>query len=389
MPTYLCHGFRWQRRSIRVFVVVQNLDDAAPEWIIRRGTARALLESFYALFDFLPYSQPPPPLQDAYHHHHQHNPPSPDPADPDYGRSNGRRGSRSRSRSRRQSAARPNTRQSGRGAATARPYPTAEQWHSQALRDADDEVLSQEWSAVKVLEEYDPLDLSEVSRPHAYVADYVARVDLSAGVAEAMARYEERLRADPDPAMAVGAGDETGRGARRPGHKRAGWLEKLRDQLQRGEEIRWYVVVNGDEEREWPHDLPGRGVQQGPPAAAAAAAGPPGPGAAARAQMEHHAQYTHQQQLFEGADREREKARERLRYELGGDKDILNDRRERDPGFPYGPRGPDRRPSVPQKDGPVLRPRMSVEAGLRPKTPSKGGGLRRLFGRAKADDYSP
>ncbi|TPX07312.1 uncharacterized protein E0L32_010734, partial [Thyridium curvatum] len=80
MPTYLCHGFRWQRRSIRVYVVVQNLDDAAPEWIIRRGTSRALLSSFYSLFDFLPRCAAPPPGSSSvtpaaadHHHHHPHH----------------------------------------------------------------------------------------------------------------------------------------------------------------------------------------------------------------------------------------------------------------------------------------------------------------------------
>jgi hypothetical protein len=59
MPAYLCHGFRWQRRSIRVFVVVQNLDDASPEWIIPTRSSQCMLEAFYNLFNFVPYCVPP------------------------------------------------------------------------------------------------------------------------------------------------------------------------------------------------------------------------------------------------------------------------------------------------------------------------------------------
>lgn len=46
-----------------------------------------------------------------------------------------------------------------------------------------------------------------------------------------------------------GPSDEYGRKVFGASSKKAGWLEKLRDQLQRGESIRWYVVVCGDEER--------------------------------------------------------------------------------------------------------------------------------------------
>jgi hypothetical protein len=34
MPTYLIHGFRWPRNQIRIHVILQNIDDAAPEWLI-------------------------------------------------------------------------------------------------------------------------------------------------------------------------------------------------------------------------------------------------------------------------------------------------------------------------------------------------------------------
>ncbi|KAK0751078.1 hypothetical protein B0T18DRAFT_288696, partial [Schizothecium vesticola] len=218
MPTYLCHGFRWQRRSIRVYVVVQNLDDASPEWIIPAKSATCILDSFYNLFDFLPYCSPSGPgfASDS-------------DGDDSYAL---QQTPRDRDRSRSASV------------------------HAPSHRSRDppkDDFGAQDWSVVKVLEEYDPQNLTEVSRPYAYVADYVVRVDLSVSIAEEMHRYEERARGDRDPPMLGHASDETGR---KKGNKRTGWFEKLRDQLQRGEDIRWYIVVNGDEVRDWPDEPP-------------------------------------------------------------------------------------------------------------------------------------
>ncbi|TLD27211.1 hypothetical protein PspLS_04976 [Pyricularia sp. CBS 133598] len=185
MPTYLCHGFRWHRPSIRVYVIVQDIGDAAPDFISGTRSATAILDSFYNLFDFLP---PPKTLRD-------------------------------------------------------------EQQQQQSPPAATDSASSQAWSAVRLLEEHDPSMLGETTRPHAYVVDHVVRVDLSASIVDEMARYEARLK--ESGAMAGPHSDETGRRQRAAKDRKAGWLEKLRDQLQRGEEIRWYVVVNGDEERGW------------------------------------------------------------------------------------------------------------------------------------------
>lgn len=73
-------------------------------------------------------------------------------------------------------------------------------------------------SVVKLLEEYDPEDLASQSRPYAHVADYVVQVYLSMNVVDERARYESRVEKMKDV-----------------------WFENLRDQLQNGEEIRWYV----------------------------------------------------------------------------------------------------------------------------------------------------
>ena len=34
MPTYLCHGFRWKRDSIRFLILMNDIDDATPDWVV-------------------------------------------------------------------------------------------------------------------------------------------------------------------------------------------------------------------------------------------------------------------------------------------------------------------------------------------------------------------
>jgi len=54
MPTYLCHGFRWHRQNIRVFVGKYDLQEASPEWIIAPASTSAIVHQIYELFDFVP-----------------------------------------------------------------------------------------------------------------------------------------------------------------------------------------------------------------------------------------------------------------------------------------------------------------------------------------------
>ncbi|KAK1759467.1 hypothetical protein QBC47DRAFT_107688 [Echria macrotheca] len=358
MPTYLCHGFRWQRRSVRVYVVVQNLDDASPEWIIPAKSATCILESFYNLFDFLPYCSP---VGHGFSESDEDESSlviqTTGPVAAGTGMGGGSGGTRSQSRSRSQSVTAPSQRsrsqsqsQSHRSRSRGR-HTSQSQRSQQGINDihggtSDADFRAQDWSVIKVLEEYDPLNLSEVSRPYAYVADYAIRVDLSVSIAEEMQRYEERVKADRDPPMMGHGSDETGR---KKGNKRTGWFEKLRDQLQRGEDIRWYVVVNGDEVRDWPDEPERRQEADKRPTAT-------------NAQRQHHAQYTHQQHIFEGKD----------------------DRHRKEPQVQSRPPRVAGRPVVPEKDLPAVRPQMSMDMGKgRPKTPK--GGLRRLFGRSRED----
>jgi hypothetical protein len=46
MPTWIVHGFRWPRAQIRIHVILQNLDDAAPEWLMAPATVTCMTENF-------------------------------------------------------------------------------------------------------------------------------------------------------------------------------------------------------------------------------------------------------------------------------------------------------------------------------------------------------
>lgn len=50
MPTYLIHGFRWPRPLIRIHIILQNLDDAAAEWLVAPETTRTMLDNFHDLY---------------------------------------------------------------------------------------------------------------------------------------------------------------------------------------------------------------------------------------------------------------------------------------------------------------------------------------------------
>jgi hypothetical protein len=183
MATYLCHGFRWHRRTgIRPFVLVNDLGDAAPDWILGPTTSTLILKQLHKLYDFIPppTDLPPTPRQ-----------PSP-PPDPN-------------------SAA----------------VPVDLRLPPPRISPEEDKVRMHAWSAVKLLEEYDPEDLRVPSRPYAFVADFVTRIELHADVEEEMARYARRCAAQVDNS----------------------WFARLRDEVQKEEKIAWYVVVCGDDDR--------------------------------------------------------------------------------------------------------------------------------------------
>jgi hypothetical protein len=376
MPTYLCHGFRWERRNIRVFVIVQNLDDASPEWIIPAKSSQCILQSFYSLFDFLPYCA------------RGRRPPSRD-ADSDgdsriFNDSNGTSNHRNRSRGRSQTQSSSQSR-SPSIAKQAQPLPPLPTQSSSSTAPEDD-FSAQSWSTIKLLEEYDPRDLTAVSRPYAYVADYAVRIDLSCSIADEIARYEQK--------------------------QKTGWFNELRDELQHDGEIRWYVVVNGDEVRDWPdedehgdddddasplepqlsrpeyrpqhqyqqHQHHQSQVQYQSQYQYQPQLGRPTP---TREQRQHHAQYIHQQRIFEGSDREQ-------KQQLSIRTTNIQQKPPMVPDKNYLPPLPAAAAAAAAPAVPPLRPKMSLDTGGsgwggRPKTPGgKTGGLRRLFGRSSS-----
>ncbi|KIW03026.1 uncharacterized protein PV09_05680 [Verruconis gallopava] len=50
MPTYICHGFRWPRPLIRIHIILQNLDDAAAEWLMAPRTTETMLQNFKTIY---------------------------------------------------------------------------------------------------------------------------------------------------------------------------------------------------------------------------------------------------------------------------------------------------------------------------------------------------
>ncbi|KAI9830822.1 MAG: hypothetical protein M1819_005347 [Sarea resinae] len=58
MPVFLLHGFRWPRAAIRIHIILQNLDDAAAEWLMAPSTQRTMLSSLKGLYPAVMSSLP-------------------------------------------------------------------------------------------------------------------------------------------------------------------------------------------------------------------------------------------------------------------------------------------------------------------------------------------
>ncbi|CAG8983276.1 hypothetical protein HYALB_00002713 [Hymenoscyphus albidus] len=256
MPTYLVHGFRWNRYAIRIHIIQNDLEDAASEWIVAPATSVELLNSFYSLYDFLPPSSPPtgtyPPVE---------SPKSDEPI-PTTPRFLSRPHTRSHSslsfrsakaidhvRKLSQSSSGSNNNkipQSPPRSRSSTSNSTTSLSLSTSTLHRKTEVPFNTWSSVKLLEEYNPSDLSFNSAPHAYVGDYMVRIDLGVSIAEEVNKYEAMRRAE-----AIRVNGDTGLSPRevRKKSRQLGWIENLRDGLQQGGELGWFVVVCGDEER--------------------------------------------------------------------------------------------------------------------------------------------
>ena len=232
---YLCHGFRWHRDAIRFFVIVQDIDDAAPSWVMAPRSSAALVSQFYELFEFLPYrggfGRPSTSHDSISGLDRQTELAQAGAGSPVRGTSF-KRGKSPRIA--------PKTVQRDKS-----PTPDTPQTTDPA---AGEEPPISDWSAVALLEEFDPTNLSVASGPWAYVADHVVRVDTSVSAVEEMLRYEALEKSRGIRAMS-GSSDETLRKPDTAGEE-AGWLQRLRGKLQANEPIRWYVVVCDDEDRD-------------------------------------------------------------------------------------------------------------------------------------------
>lgn len=182
---------------IRIFVIIEDLDDAAPDWITGRNSSAAILERFGTKFDYLPRRLP------------QSQAEKPSEQEP-----------------------MPQQKQATQDEKTTAHQDDDFSVPPSRVPYSEDSVLVNQFSPVKLLEEYDPEETSISARPFAYVADHVIRIDLSANVLDEIAKYEALVKERDE----------------------GNWFERLRDELQEGSPIEWYVVVNGDEERGWPQD---------------------------------------------------------------------------------------------------------------------------------------
>ncbi|KAI0017488.1 hypothetical protein F4780DRAFT_782234 [Xylariomycetidae sp. FL0641] len=246
MPTYLCHGFRWHRLPILYFVILENLEDAAPGWVVGPKTETAILERLHEKFAFLPppAASPTPETDNTSRPQGHDRSISPGGTAETEERQRGRDdedvpASRPRSRSLSRKLSKLNLRRAKPHAAredvppplpTSPPPPPPPPPGPQPPTTpppAAPSSFARDRSAVRLLEEFDPADETRASAPWAYVADHVERVGASRSLAEAAARYAR------EPRQRAGGG----------------WLAKLRDELARDEPLGWYVVVCGDEER--------------------------------------------------------------------------------------------------------------------------------------------
>lgn len=246
------------------------------------ATSISMLNSFYSLYDFLPPSNPPPAVYPPP------PPPQPEKVVPEPKKENGgprtltkmNKGSMSSLRSLGRKNRPPNLGSkvtNGHKASTSSsekdsrsgPTPTTQASASEVKK----EPRFNEWSVVKLLEQYDPDDLKTASQPFAYVADYMVEVKPGASLNEEMLKYEADQKAEeamvnnaPVTPGTPGTPGPKGNGgmmspslsvreARRRS-RRLGWFEKLRDGLQKGADIGWYVVVCGDEDRVFPAKEP-------------------------------------------------------------------------------------------------------------------------------------
>jgi len=238
MPTYLLHGFRWQRQAIRIHVAFYNIDDAAPDWLMAPATSLAMHASFYQICDFLPSNEAPissTPRSTSENESSSRAPEGDAPTRSFIKRMASRASLSALGRKQRPPSINNEAHGKGHIAGSA----TAVSSNGRQSPDLDSRATGKrsasvgktprfnEWSSVKLLEQYDPNDQIHPYQEYAYVGDYAAEVTLGASISEEAEKYQKWISSVREGA----------------------WIEKLRDKLQAGADIGWYVVVCGDEDR--------------------------------------------------------------------------------------------------------------------------------------------
>ncbi|KAI9645563.1 hypothetical protein NHQ30_006305 [Ciborinia camelliae] len=268
MPTYLVHGFRWNRGNIRVYIILNDLDDATAEWLMAPPTSNALLNSFYTQFDFLPPSSPGPVDLSPGPSPTEPSPPPAKPRPRTLTKKNKRSMISLKSPSHKHSSSltlrkaksdadgQNNFNNLESKTPHSRTPSGATNHNSHALKvEVEKPLRFNQWSVVKLVEQYDPEDLKTLSQPWAYVSDYMVEVGLGVSISEEMKKYEDKIREEEEVPCDA---EQLGISAReiRKRNKRAGWFNKLRENLETEAQMGWFVVVCGDEER-WapPMDL--------------------------------------------------------------------------------------------------------------------------------------
>ncbi|KAM0175941.1 hypothetical protein ACHAPC_009433 [Botrytis cinerea] len=269
MPTYLLHGFRWKRENIRIYVILNDIEDAAPEWLMAPLTSNALLNSFYKQFDFLPPSSPAPidiaPTP---------SPPTecttPQPKSPKTLTKKNKNSMMSLKSSPHKKKSSSTLRKGNSNGQNNASNSGSETLHSRSASGATNAIPREQphnglekplrfndWSAIKLVEQYDPGDLKTTSQPWAYVSDYMVEIGLGVDICEEMEKYkanvaEAEAEAEPVPPNCEELGTSPEEISKR--NEKAGWLDRLRQNLEAEAVCNWYVVVCGDEER-WAPDI--------------------------------------------------------------------------------------------------------------------------------------
>ncbi|KHJ32995.1 putative developmental regulator protein [Erysiphe necator] len=261
MPTYLLHGFRWTRMNIRIRIILNDLEDAASEWIMAPATSKSLLDNFYEKYDFLPqYRLPLSPSS-------QNDNTSSTSISEDKFSNNLNFPHRLRASKSQVSLRNPVGKQEIESliSSNENQVKKLDEVEHKPLPDGSAQtsymktsIHFNDWSPIKLVEEYDPREQFFCSQPYAYVADYLVKVDLSLALKEQMLKYEtfraEQCRVDKaehnlgmplqiSEKEKISTLDSTKT-------VKEDWFERLRNELENESDIDWYIVYCGDQERE-------------------------------------------------------------------------------------------------------------------------------------------